>query len=131
MLPFYRDSMPRKPKALSGPALGARIGRKIKSARNQLGMTQGQLAEALGIENVTMSRIETGSQLPSLERLQHLAETLHVPLQALLAEGEEGSETSKVVTELLEGLPERERKFLLDFVMNYARHWKAGQESLS
>jgi transcriptional regulator with XRE-family HTH domain len=129
MLPFYRDSMPRKPKALNGPALGARIGRKIKGARTQLGMTQGQLAEALGIENVTMSRIETGSQLPSLDRLQHLAEILHVPLQALLAEGEEGSETSKVVTELMEGLPERERKFLLDFVMNYARHWKTGQES--
>lgn len=119
--------MQANPRALGGKALAVRIGRKIKRARTQLEMTQGQLAEILGIENVTLSRIETGSQSPSLERLQQISEALRVPLQSLVADGDGDSEIAQVVAEVLNGLPERERKFLLDFVVTYARHWKLGQ----
>jgi transcriptional regulator with XRE-family HTH domain len=58
--------MPRKSKTVSGSALAVRIGRNIKNARTLLGITQGQLAEVLDLESVTVSRIETGAQLPGL-----------------------------------------------------------------
>jgi transcriptional regulator with XRE-family HTH domain len=120
--------MPRKPKAPGGPALGVRIGRNIKHARTQRSMTQGQLAEIVDIENVTLSRIETGAQLPSLDRLQVIADVLHVPLQALVAGEHDQSGLVQTIAAVLGELPERERKFLLDFVMNYVSHWKLGQD---
>jgi len=121
--------MPRKPKAPDGVTLSATVGRNIKSARSRAGMTQGALAEAIDVENVTLSRIETGAQLPSLDRLQHIAEVLDVPLQALVAE--EGGQSGLIATMLkaIDELPEREQEFLLNFVLDYSRHWKLGQPS--
>jgi DNA-binding XRE family transcriptional regulator len=48
------------------------------------GLTQSKLAEALAIENVTVSRIETGAQLPSIDRLDDIARLLNVLLPMLL-----------------------------------------------
>jgi transcriptional regulator with XRE-family HTH domain len=81
--------MPRKSKTVSGSALAVRIGRNIKNARTLLGMTQGQLAEVLDLENVTVSRIETGAQLPSIDRLDEMAKALKVSLTALLPHEQE------------------------------------------
>jgi len=121
--------MPRKPKAPSGAALNVRVGRNIKRARTQLGMTQGQLAETIDIDTVTLSRIETGAQLPSLDRLQHIAEVLQVPLPALVASESERTAFAEAMAEALNGLPEREQAFLCDFVVNYCRHRKLGQQN--
>ena len=119
--------MPRKPKAPDGVALSARVGRNIKAARTRAGMTQGELAEAIDVENVTLSRVETGAQLPSLDRLQHIAEVLQVPLQALVAEEGGTSGLAATMLSAIGELPEREQEFLLNFVLDYSRHWKQGQ----
>lgn len=121
--------MPRKPKAPSGAALNVRVGRNIKLARTQIGMTQGQLAEAIDIDTVTLSRIETGAQLPSLDRLQHIAEILQVPLPVLVADASDRTAFAEMMADALNGLPEREQTFLRDFVLGYARHWKLGQQN--
>ena len=119
--------MPRKPKAPEA-TISARVGRNIKLARTRAGKTQGQLAEAIDVENVTLSRIETGAQLPSLDRLQRIAEELHVPLQVLVTDGSSRSGLVEAMLAALEELPEREQAFLCDFVFNYSRHWKQGQQ---
>lgn len=121
--------MPRKPKAPDGVALSARVGRNIKAARTRAGMTQGELAEAIDVENVTLSRVETGAQLPSLDRLHHIAEVLQVPLQALVAEEGSASELATAVMTAIDELPERDQKFLLNFVLDYSRHWKLAHPS--
>lgn len=119
--------MPRKPKAPDA-TLSVKVGRNIKLARTRAGMTQGQLAEAIDVENVTLSRIETGAQLPSLDRLQHIAEELHVPLQVLVADEASRSGLVEAMLGALDALPERERVFLCEFVLDYSRHWKQGQQ---
>jgi len=124
---FCEVYMSRVPKAASGTALGVRIGQNIRSARTQMGLTQGQLAEALDIENVTMSRIETGAQIPSITRLQQVADILGTTLSMLVAEAGENSATAILLADVIDGLPPREQNFVRDFVLTYARHWKSGQ----
>lgn len=119
--------MPRKSKTASGTALGARIGSNIKRARTQLGITQGQLAEALDLENVTISRIETGAQLPSIDRLEEIAKILKISLTALLADTDESSALTDMLVEVMSGLPSREQKFVYEFAAAYAQHWKTGE----
>jgi len=121
-----RTHMPRKAKAVNGT--GARIGRNIKIARTQLGMTQSQLAEALEIENVTVSRIETGAQLPSIDRLDDIAKVLKTSLTALLADTSKNSGYAELLAEVVAGLPIREKDFLYGFVSSYAAHFRAGKK---
>ena len=127
MMHFCEVYMSRVPKAASGTALGVRIGQNIRSARIEMGLTQGQLAEALDIENVTMSRIETGAQIPSITRLQQAADILGTTLSMLVAETGENSDIAILLADVIDGLPSRERDFVRDFVSTYARHWKTGQ----
>ena len=44
-----------------------KIGQKIKQLRRNIGLTQEQLAEKIGIDNKLLSRIETGRCFPSLK----------------------------------------------------------------
>lgn len=112
--------MPRKKKNHNG--LGAKIGQNIRSARLRSRMTQAALAEIIGVEVETISRIETGVQLPSLERLEEIAAAVDQPLAILVAEdGQDGHSLMSV----LAGLPDREREFLCAFVLDYAQRWKA------
>jgi len=125
---FREEYMSRMPTAGNGTDLGVRIGHNIKVARAQQGLTQGQLAEALGIEPVTVSRIETGTHQPSISRLQQIAEVLGTSLAGLVADSRSDSDTNAVLAEVFNDLPVRERDFLRDFVVTYARHWKSGQK---
>jgi transcriptional regulator with XRE-family HTH domain len=120
--------MPRKLKTESGTALAVRIGRNIKKARTALGITQGQLAEALDLENVTVSRIETGAQLPSIDRLDEVAKALKVSLTTLLADTTKSSAMADMLVDVIKDLPAREKKFVYEFAANYAEHWKAGKK---
>lgn len=120
--------MPRKSKTASGTALGVRIGRNIKLARTRLGITQSQLAEALDVENATVSRIETGAQLPSIDRLEQIAKTLKVTLPTLVADTGKLEAFGGLLADVVKDLPLREKEFLYGFTLNYAQHWRAGKK---
>ncbi len=60
------------------------IGLRVKSARRAAGLTQEQLAEALGRAVETISNIERGHALPGLESLDQIARVLNVPLTSFL-----------------------------------------------
>ena len=66
------------------PELISTVGKRIADARKQAGFTQERLAEALGLEPVSLSRIETGDRSPSLSTLALIAVELHVPLSGLV-----------------------------------------------
>lgn len=121
--------MHRTSKAASASSLGVRIGQNIRAARTQMGLTQGQLAEALDIENVTMSRIETGSQVPSITRLQQVANVLGTTLSVLVTDGVDSSNAAALLGDAMDGLPLREQEFVRNFVVTYCRHWKLGQKT--
>lgn len=54
------------------------VGQKIQDIRKSKGITQEQLAEAVGLETVSISKIETGRSYPTSENLSKIAEILSV-----------------------------------------------------
>ena len=60
----------------------------VPRLRRQLGLTQAQLAERIGLHRVTITRIETGQLLPGADLLYSLADSLGVPTDALRQVGE-------------------------------------------
>src|SRR5271169_6022902 len=60
------------------------VGIKVKAARRRLGLTQEQLAKAIGKTVETISNIERGHSLTSIETLQLVSMRLKVPLAEFL-----------------------------------------------
>ena len=60
------------------------IGQFLQTLRKEKGMTQEQLAERLGVARRTVSRWETGSNLPDLDLLIVLSDLYAVDLRELL-----------------------------------------------
>lgn len=62
------------------------FGKRIKDARNKMGLTQFELAEKLNISQNFLGDIERGIKLPSLPKLILLSNALKVSLDTLLTE---------------------------------------------
>lgn len=60
------------------------VGLKLAALRQERSLTQAQLAEKMGIEPVTMSRLETGDLALTLTRLAIAAEALEVDLAEMV-----------------------------------------------
>ncbi|WP_279612920.1 helix-turn-helix domain-containing protein [Burkholderia gladioli] len=71
--------------------LARSIGGAIAARRKALEMTQEKLSELIQIEQSSLSRIERGTLIPSLERLSGIAESLECPLADLLRNAGVGS----------------------------------------
>lgn len=68
----------------------------IYNKRKELGLSQEQLADKLGVARQTVSKWETGETLPDLESLKKLAEILNFSIdRALGLEIEDESEDDK------------------------------------
>jgi len=55
------------------------VGNKIKELRTDLGMTQAQLAELVGIARVSIVSIETGRYIPTIETALRISKAFGVP----------------------------------------------------
>lgn len=60
------------------------ISENIKSARKNAGLTQKQLADAIGVYQKDISRWEKGERTPAAESIKELCQTLHVSADDLL-----------------------------------------------
>jgi len=60
-------------------------GKMLKQARTRRRLTQAVLAKRVGVDVMTISRIERGDRRPSMALLQRLAKALGVPVTELLA----------------------------------------------
>lgn len=56
------------------------LGARIKEIRKARGLTQEQLAEKIDVEQKHVSRIESGKNYPTIDRLEKMADALNVPL---------------------------------------------------
>ncbi len=59
-------------------------GTVLKKARERRKLTQAALAKRLGVHQVTIARLETGTRRPSAHLLQRLAKTLKEKMEDLL-----------------------------------------------
>ncbi|CAM4541143.1 MULTISPECIES: helix-turn-helix transcriptional regulator [Myxococcus] len=72
--------------------LATRIGSAAREARTQLGLTQAEVAEKLGLAHMVYSRLERGKMLPSVQTLLRMCAVLRIGSDELLglADAEEG-----------------------------------------
>jgi DNA-binding XRE family transcriptional regulator len=62
-----------------------RVGEKIKTYRNNMGMTQDELARKLFVTRQAISNREKGIAMPSIDNVVSLAELFPVPIGILLS----------------------------------------------
>ena len=95
--------------------IAARIGRNIAQARKAVRRTQADVAEKLGIDTGSLSRMERGIIMPSIPTLDKIADELGVALWQLIGSA---SSSSIVMAEniiaQLEKLGQAERLFLME-----------------
>lgn len=60
------------------------IGKRLKELRNQKGLSQQDLGDAIGVTKVSICGYENGTRLPNLEKLVSLAEELETTTDYLL-----------------------------------------------
>jgi putative transcriptional regulator len=60
-----------------------KVGNKIKELRANLGMTQAQLAELVGVARVSIVSIETGRFIPTIETALRISEALDLPVDQI------------------------------------------------
>lgn len=76
---------------ISQDDLRTALAANVPRLRKQIGMTQAQLSQRVGMHPVTLARIETGKLLPNADLLFSLADVLGVPTDALRQVGENSS----------------------------------------
>jgi putative transcriptional regulator len=60
-----------------------RLANRLKERRGDLGLTQAELAERVGVTRKTVNTVENGVFTPSATLALKLAEALHVPVEQL------------------------------------------------
>ncbi|MCM1128299.1 MAG: helix-turn-helix domain-containing protein [Alistipes senegalensis] len=108
--------------------IAIRIGRNIARARKSVHRTQADLAEKLGIETGSLSRMERGVIMPGIPMLDRIADELGVALWQLLGTASSSSVAmAENIVEQLEKLNQAERLFLLEEI----ERWVAKLSSVS
>ena len=104
------------------------VGLKIRAARRRVGLTQRQLAEAVGKSVETISNIECGHCLAGVDTLELICGTLHMPLAGLFEGFEKARphrrrrvELEQQVGALLQSLPDQDVTLALDLIGTLAK----------
>ncbi|MEX3629447.1 MAG: helix-turn-helix transcriptional regulator, partial [Burkholderia sp.] len=86
------------------------------------GLTQEQVAEAIKVEQETISRFERGATLPPLGRLLDIANLLDVPLETLVRSGSPRMiDQATDIAALLETLSEETREWVQTWLTQLCR----------
>ncbi len=95
--------------------IAVRIGRNIANARKTAKRTQEDVAEKLGIDTGSLSRMERGVILPGIPMLDRISDELNVSLWQLLGTASLSSAAlAENIQSLIEQLDFPERCFLLE-----------------
>lgn len=75
-----------------GTPINPRIGERVQVARRRRGWTQKELATKAGVSFAVISRLETGHQSVSAERLAVITRLLDLSMDAVCREGSDRGE---------------------------------------
>jgi transcriptional regulator with XRE-family HTH domain len=93
-------------RAIEGTDESGGVGERLRTARRSAGLTQKQLAEALRVEAITVSRWERGVTSPSLPRLERIAELTATTMSDLVRAPDAASGQAVELAALREELAE-------------------------
>jgi len=98
----------------------------IAVRRKAKGLTQAQVAEIMGVEKETISRMENGVISPTLPRLQQIAEILECSPSDLFRTGPASiADHAQPIGEMIPDLPANERTLVVNFVSEVVKVFKA------
>lgn len=98
-----------------------KIGAFLKDLRKEKGITQEQLAEELGVSGRTISRWETGSNMPDISLLVEIAEFFDVSIPEIIKgerKSEDMKEETKEVAETMSDYAKAEEEHLVKSIRN-------------
>ena len=99
--------------------IGFNIGQRVKSARLQAKLTQEQLAEKVGVSWSTISCLERGQHMVSIERLLEISSALNIGIETLLCDyinidNFYGDDISQEILKTLPLLSYEQKKYLVE-----------------
>jgi transcriptional regulator with XRE-family HTH domain len=96
------------------------LGRRIRTLRLRLGLTQEQLAEMSNLHHSYIGQVERGEKLPSLRTLKKLAEAMHTSVDFFLEEqapyDPHLDDLRRELLALLQGCSHQEMKLIVEIV---------------
>ena len=98
-----------------------KVGAFLKDLRKEKGITQEQLAEKLGVSGRTISRWETGNNMPDISLLVEIAEFFDVSIPEIIKgerKSEDMKEETKEVAETMSDYARAEKEQLLKSIRN-------------
>ena len=98
-----------------------KIGGFLKDLRKEKGITQEQLAEKLGVSGRTISRWETGNNMPDISLLVEIAEYFDVSIPEIIKgkrKSEDMKEETKEVAETMSDYAKAEKEQLVKSIRN-------------
>ena len=95
-----------------------RIGKRIKQRREQIGLTQEQFAEKLGVAPNYISTIERGASFPRCEKLIDIINGLETSADAIFCDVIDHTTEyrASVLSQKLQALPPADQKRILEIV---------------
>lgn len=125
--------MPRRPRASRGPR--PKQGAHLLALRQKAGLTQAQVAEALGVPQPTIAFWEWSEIPPRSELLPRMAKVFHTRIENLIADGNVKtiekhrpiSEAQRLFDEVRK-LPRKQQRKVLEMVAALVERYKQ-QES--
>ncbi len=115
----------RRASNLQKSAVFPEIGKKLLAQRKAQNFTQSQIAELINVEPETISRIESGTVAPSIERLANYAQALGMGLEELFSDIPiTPYDTQKEWLSLMAQLSPADRKFVLNMVRTWVERLK-------
>ena len=97
------------------------IGAFLKALRKEKGITQEQMGEELGVSGRTISRWETGSNMPDISLLVEIAKFFDVSIPEIIKgekKSEEMNEEAKEVAETMSDYAKAEKEQLVKSIRN-------------
>ncbi len=105
----------KKEDDLKTTTLKERVGNVISQKRKMLGLTQAQLAEKIGIEQESLSRIEKGVTGLKFSRLESLSYALECTVADFFRNDQNSKEeVFSIMRERIEKLSQSEAKFFIE-----------------
>ncbi len=104
-------------------AFVGKVGKALATERKRLGLSQQAVAEKIGIEPESISRIENGAIAPTLARLRQFAQVYGCSMESLIGKSSDQSpDIAKRIASKLEDLSEADRAFVAEQTMNLIGH---------
>lgn len=100
-----------------------KIGYFLKELRKEKGITQEKLAEQLGVAGRTVSRWETGSNMPDISLLVEIAEFFEVSIQEIINGERKSEKMNEEIKEVAVGLSNyatAEKETIIKDIRNYS-----------